>query len=955
MRRLVNLALFASLALVGSPAAVATEPTATTTADAPELRPGQIRRGNGRFPYEETVLENGLRVISLEDDSTPIAAVQLWYHVGSKDERPDRNGFAHMFEHMMFRGTEKLGNKEHFDYVRRTGGNCNAYTAFDQTVYVQEFPSNQLEMVLWMEAERMANLRVDEGGFATERNVVKEEWRMGRNQPYGDMLPAVLDFLFTTHPYRWSPIGDLDHLQAASVDELMDFWETYYVPNNATLVVVGDVDHAEVRKLARKSFGWIPRCDPPPRVTHEAEPTQTQKRRIELEPKNGPVPIAALAFRGVPQGHDDALPLDMLMQILGGGESSRVYVDVVRRKDAAAMALGIYIGMEQAGFAALAGIAMPFGDTDKIMDALWEQVELVKKDGVTDAELAKVRNQIARSQVTEALTVASKANLLGSAHVLEGDAQRANTYFNRVRTVTADDLKRVANTYLVEELANEIVIEPGIKSMLGTVLSLGGGGKGQEQAEEEEIDAGRRAVAQGPKAEATPPKGYPEAPPVAPPLAVDIDISGDERLLENGLKLVVVENDEVPFVSASLRFRVGAFTEDPDFAGTAAMAASMITRGTFVRDAETLAAELEQHAISLAATAEHDSMSVNVAALPDQFDRALRLLSEVVQVPAFDAKEFKTLRDQTVTGMAITETTPTVIADRSFDAALWGDHVYARPAEGTSEDVQELSNGVLEEWWHANALPENAVLYVVGDVDAEAVEASVKRYLGTWEGDGTPTPRPPLAKTARRGTVIRLVDKPGAIQSEIRAGHEGITRDHAMYAPGVVLTQVFGGAFSSRLMESIRVEKGLTYGASGGLSSRRLGGTFGVRTFTKTETTAETVRAVIEEVERMRDVPPTDAELSDAVSYLAGSFAGSLETPQAVSGRLWTLELNDLPRDYWNTYLKRISQTTSADVAEVAQALLDPDQMTIVVVGDAKAIKESLEEIAPVEVISEGR
>lgn len=953
MRPVASLALLAALFAAPTPAA---EPPLPVSADAPELKPGQIRRGKGRFAYEETVLDNGLRVISLEDDSTPIAAVQLWYHVGSKDERADRNGFAHMFEHMMFRGTEKLGNKEHFDYVRRTGGNCNAYTSFDQTVYVQEFPSNQLEMVLWMEAERMAALRVDEGGFATERNVVKEEWRMGRNAPYGDMLPAVLDFLFTTHPYRWSPIGDLDHLQAASVDELMNFWETYYVPNNATLVVVGDVDHAEVRKLAAKCFGWIPRCDDPPRVDPSAEPVQTEKRRIELEPKNGPVPIGVLAFRAVPQGHPDALALNMLMQILGGGESSRVYLDLVRRKEVAAVGMGMYVGMEQAGFAGLVGVAMPFGDTDDIMDALWEQVEIIKRDGVTDAELAKVRNQIARGQVTEALTVASKANLLGTAHVIEGDTQRANTYFDRVREVTSDDLKRVANTYLVESLANEIVIEPGLKSMLGTVLSLGGGGSDEaEPGDEEEIEAGRRAVAQGPKAEAAPPTNYPDAPPVAPPLDVEIDISGDERLLENGLKLVVVENDEVPFVSASLRFSVGAFTEDPEAAGTASMAATMITRGTFVRDAEALAAELEQHAISMGASAGHDSMSVDVSALPDEFDRALRLLSEVVQVPAFDGKEFDTLRGQTVTGMAITETTPSVVADRAFDKALWGDHVYGRPAEGTSEDVGELSTVGLEDWWYENALPENAVLYVVGDVEADAVEASVDRYLGSWEGVGERTPRPPLAKTARKGMVIKLVDKPGAIQSEIRAGHEGITRDHAMYAPGVVLTQVFGGAFSSRLMESIRVEKGLTYGASGGFTTRRLGGTFGVRTFTKTATTAETVQAVIDEVQRMRDVPPTDQELSDAVAYLAGSFAGSLETPQAVSNRLWTLELNDLPDDYWNRYLDRIRNTSADEIAGVAEALLAPEELTIVVVGDADEVKESLEEIATVEVIREGR
>ncbi len=914
-----------------------------------------VRKGIGRFPFEETVLENGLRVISLQDTSTPICAAQLWYHVGSKDEKVDRQGFAHMFEHMMFRGSERLGNKEHFDFIRRTGGNCNAYTAFDQTVYVQEFPANQLEMVLWMEAERMAALKIDSGGFATERAVVEEERRLGLNQPYGDVLEQALEYLFTEHPYRWSPIGKIEHLRAATEDDLQEFWDTYYVPNNATLVVVGDVTHAEVRRLAQKSFGWIPACPEPPRVT-VMEPEQTKLRKATFEPKNGPVPIAAIAFRAVPEGHPDALPLDMLMQILGGGESSRLYLDLVRRKDVAAMAMGMSASMEQAGFAVVAGISMPFGDTDDILDALWEQVELIKQEGVTDEELAKVRNQIARGQVTGALTVASKANLLGNAAVILGDTQLANTYFDRVQQITPADLKRVANAYLVQKRANELVVEPGLGSMLNTVLSLGGGAAEETGTDEpaEELEGGRRAMASGPKAGAEAPEGYPTAPPVAPPLETRIDLSGETRILENGLKLVVVENHEVPFISASLNFKVGSFAEDPAFPGTAAMAFSMVTRGTFVRDAEALAAELEKHAINLSAGAGHDSGNVNVSSLPEQFERSLRLLSEVVQVPAFDAGEFKTLRDQLLTGMAISEKTPSVQADRDFDKALWGDHPYGRPAEGTSANVQQLQLDLVADWWAEHARPENAVLYIAGDVSVDDAAAAADRFLGTWEGEGDAITTALPAFKPPEQTTIRLVDKPGAIQSEIRAGHQGITRRSHYYAPGVVLTQVFGGAFSSRLMEKIRVELGLTYGASGGLASQRFGGTFKVRTFTKTPTSAETVNAVIDEVRRMVDEPPTESELDDAVSYLAGSFAGSLETPQAVSGRLWTLELNDLPGDYWATYLQRIAATSRDDVAAAARDLLHPDQMVIVVVGDAAQIQESLEEIAPVTVIKEG-
>ncbi|MBM3986106.1 MAG: insulinase family protein, partial [Planctomycetes bacterium] len=481
-----------------APSAPAAAPDAPAAPAAPTFA---VRQGEGRLPFEETVLDNGLRVISLEDRSAPIVAVQLWYHVGSKDEQPDRQGFAHMFEHMMFRGTDRLGPKDHFDHIRRTGGNCNAFTSFDQTVYVQELPANQLELVLWLEAERMAALKIDEGGFATERKVVEEERRLGLNQPYGDVAEKLLAGLFTEHPYRWSPIGQIEHLRASTADDIQKFWDTYYVPNNCTLVVVGDVEHARVRELAQRSFGWIPRCPDPPRVTVR-EPEQTALERWTIKPENGPVPVAGIAFRAVPDGHPDAVALSLLMSILGGGESSRVYIDLVRRRDIAVAGMGLFIGLEQAGFAALVGVTMPFGDTDGVLEALWEQVELVKAQGVTEEELAKARKQALAADVAELQTVASKANALGQAATLFGDAQEANVRIRRMETVTAADLQRVAQAYLVRERANEIEIKPGLLSAAKAMLSMGSkeGDQPEMESPEAEVEGGRRAAASGPKA-----------------------------------------------------------------------------------------------------------------------------------------------------------------------------------------------------------------------------------------------------------------------------------------------------------------------------------------------------------------------------------------------------------------------------------------------------------------------
>ncbi|HZL98791.1 MAG TPA: insulinase family protein, partial [Planctomycetota bacterium] len=608
-----------------------------------------------------------------------------------------------------------------------------------------------------------------------------------------------------------------------------------------------------------------------------------------------------------------------------------------------------------------AGVTKPplmGGKTAPVIDALWEQVDKVVAEGVTADELAKVKKQARRADVTGTLGIAEKASRLGQAATIWGDAQKANERIRLIEAVTAEDLQRVAQTYLTRERATEVRIEPSMISMLKGLASAASLGDKPEDADEKqageaEVEGGARATAGGPKALARPPEGYAQSPPVAPPIATKVDIRGVERTLDNGLKLVVIENHEVPFVSASLRLTAGSFTEDPAHPGTASMAAGMVTRGTIARDAEALALELERNGIGLGAGADHDAASVSVSSLTEDVERALRLMSEVVQAPRFDAKEFRTLRDQTATGMAVAEKTPSVIADRAFDEALWGSHPYARPAEGTSADLSGLEPGLLRDWWETWVRPDTATLYVAGDITPDEAERIAGRYLGTWEAEGQATPAPLPAIEPPAATRITLVDRPGAIQSEIRAGHLGITRANPLYPSGVVLSQVFGGSFSSRLNDSLRVQKGLTYGARGGLSSARFGGEFGVSTFTKTPKTGETVRAVLDEIARMRDEPPSDKELGDAAAYVSGSFAGSLETPEAMAERLWILQLNGLPADWWNTYMQRVVSTRVDDVQDAARDLLDPARLHIVVVGDAEAVKAELEQIAPVEVISE--
>lgn len=911
-----------------------------------------------QYEFHEKMLANGLKIVTLEDNSCPVVAIQVWYHVGSKDEDPERTGFAHMFEHMMFRGTDRLGPEDHFEYIRGTGGNCNAYTSFDQTVYVQKVPKNQLPMVFWLEAERMSALKVDEEGFATERAVVEEERRMGLNQPYGSVPEKILPQVFQEHPYKWMPIGNIEHLRAATSEELLRFWETYYVPNNATLVVVGDVDHEWVEEEAQKAFGWIPRCAEPPRVDIE-EPLRDEPLVLEIQEERGPVPIIAAGYRTVPQDHDDALPLEMLMTILGGGESSRLYKSVVDENEKAAMAMAGSFGLEDEGLAGAGAVLMPFGDADGALELIEAEIERIKTEPVTESELSKAKANFRRQLVDESMTVESKARLVGTAAVFMGGARTLNQRAERIESITVQDLNRVANAYLVPERRVTIHVKPTLGGMVKTLF---GGLMGKNKAgEEDEHDHGDKdqpttstmAERRGPKADAKRPDGYPESAPVADPLAAKVPIDVVEKTLDNGLQVVVVENHEVPIVSMRLGLLNGAFMDPADRPGAGSLACSMLTKGARGRTAQQLAEELETHAVRLSASAGMDSATVSGSSVTGQLGRLARLMALVVRSPTFPDKEFGKLKRQVLTGMSIAEKQPTSIADREFRKGLYGEHFYARDSSGTSDDVEALTTADCAAWWKRCARPDQAVLYFAGDVDPEMAFEIADGFFGDWEADDE-APRADIRPFPEpKPTHIVLVDVPGAIQSQIRVGHRGFTRHDPRYFHGRILTQLFGGSFNSRLNKTIRVEKGLTYGARGGLDSDRFGGRFYVSTFSKTASTAEAVEAILGEIERMRAEAPSEDEMKQSRSYIVGSFAGNHETPGSIAGELWSLKVDGLQKSFIDDYLESVVAAKSEDVMEVGRSIIDPEHLVIVVVGDASQVKAGLEKIAPVTVLDE--
>lgn len=898
--------------------------------------------GEQLFDYRETELDNGMKVITLEDFSCPIVEVQVWYHVGSKDEDPQRQGFAHMFEHMMFKGTDRVGEQDYFNFIQMVGGIDNASTNFDATVYHQTVPANQLELVLWLEAERMGFLRIDQDSFDTERKVVEEELRMRENRPYGTLFKKQFAELFKVHPYRWTPIGKLSHLRTSSVAELREFWKRNYVPNNATLIIVGAVKHHDAQRLVKKYFGWIPRYEEPKRVTIR-EPELKKSRTVIIDDENAPAGIVEVNWRTVPLGHKDETVLDLLSAVLGGGNSSRLYRELVAQKQLAVSTEASTYNMEHDGVFFAQAMHSPNKDPNELLEAIWRHIEKVRTEQVSAEELQKSRNQMLKMIVTQNLEIKSKARMLGNAAVKKGDASRANTRLEEIRAVTVEDIQRVANQYLTDDKAYTFIVKPNPKGAMA----------GKKDDESALVTSQREETAPAPGREGVSrPKTFPQKAPFGKLKTSKFTPGYSRTTLDNGLKVMVVPNHEIPFVSIKLGLLNGAWTEDKP--GTASMAMNMLTKGTAKHSEGELAEELERYAISLNGIAGMDTCRIEANCLAEHVDRAMELLTEVLLEPAFEEGEFEKLRTQVITGLEIEAQEPAYLAAKDFRKHIYGDHPYARTVTGEISDVKALQISDLKEWWKKFARADTATLIFAGDIEKEKAMVLAEWLLGKWETD-LPKTEIILADFPQpRDTHIYLIDRPGSMQSEIRIGQFGITRhDQPEYFISRVVSNYFGWAFNSRLNEGIRVKKGLTYSIVGSYNAKNFGGEFLVNTFSKTDSTAETISAVIEEIKSLRNERPTEKELADSQSFFAGSFVRYRETPQQIARDLWLIESQNLGDDYLDRFLAKIANTIQDECIHLTQSTLDINKLVIVVVGDASKLAEELKKIAPVTVQAE--
>jgi zinc protease len=411
---------------------------------------------SGKINFIEYDLPNGLHVILHEDHSTPIVAVDIWYHVGSKNEDPERTGFAHLFEHMMFQGSANVKKAEHMAYIQKAGGTFNGSTNWDRTNYFQVVPSNQLELVLWLESDRMMSLNVNQENLDNQREVVKEErrWRVD-NRPYGTQWEETFKRLFKVHPYRWPVIGYMEHLNAAKLEEVKKFFDTYYVPNNAVLVIAGDIDFEKTKNLVQKYFGDIPRGKYEIKRPNVVEPPLTQQVRDTIY-DNVRLPAVFIAFRIPKDGERDFYALDLLANVLGSGRSSRLYQKLVYEKRIAQNVNVYAIGMEDAGVFKIDAYCSIGHKPEEVEREIWNEIEKIHRELITEKELQKVKNQTESQTLSNYQTVLSKADQLAHYYVIHGNADEINHELDKILSITREEIRDSAVKYLRPE--NSVVL-----------------------------------------------------------------------------------------------------------------------------------------------------------------------------------------------------------------------------------------------------------------------------------------------------------------------------------------------------------------------------------------------------------------------------------------------------------------------------------------------------------------
>jgi zinc protease len=921
----------AALSVFGQQTSISTPPKKTPAKSASRQPSKPVSNEFPSIKYEKYTLSNGLDVILSEDHRLPLVATNIWYHVGPANELPGRTGFAHLFEHMMFEGSKHVPGSGHIRYLEAAGASdLNGTTEFDRTNYFETLPSNQLELALWLESDRMGYLldKLDQASLTNQQAVVRNERRQSiENSPYGIVEEGLFHLLFPKgHPYYADVMGSHADIQAAKLEDVRNFFKLYYRPNNASLAIVGDFDPTQAKELVEKYFGPLKRGAPVPKINVVTPPITAEHRAVIHDQVELPrVYIAWLTSPIFKPGDADA---DLTAEILGGGKSSRLYKKLVYEKQ---IALDVSASQQSLVLGSVFEIvvtARPGHTADEMEKAIDEELANFRKNGPTSVELERARNGIETGMI-EGL------ERLGG---FGGVADRLNEYnhyldnpgyfpqdIHRYEAATTASIRAFADAQLKPTARVVVYGIPG-KPDLGPVVPTPPNlQKGQSTGGESvNADAAWRD---------NPPKPAPARP---------LNLPAPEVFkLSNGLTVYYRYREGLPVVAANLVFNSGSGANPVDKAGLASFTANMLQQGTGTRNAIQIADEAALLGTALSSGASMDASSVGASSLTKNFPGVLDLMADVILHPTFPPGEVERRRASRLAAFADERSDPNTIVARTSVSALFGPHhPYGYDNAGTVASIKAMKREDMLDFWKLHYAPNNAALVVSGNIPIADLKTLAESKFGAWKSEEVPTPQFGEPETTKAKIVI--VDRPGAPQTQMRLLQMGVARSTPDYPALEVMNSELGGLFSSRINMNLREEHGYTYGASSFFIYRRTLGYFVVGGGIRTDVTAPAVTEILKEIHRMVDTQMTPEELSLAKDSQSRSLPGLFETSFGEAGALSEIYMYNLPLNYFANLPGELNAVTAEEAQDVAKKYLHPNQMILVCVGDRTKIEPEL-------------
>lgn len=883
--------------------------------------------------FEKYELENGLDVILHQDKSDPVVSVAIQYDVGSNREKTGRTGFAHLFEHMLFQESENVPQDQFFKNIQDAGGTLNGFTQKDRTVYYEIVPNNALEKVLWMESDRMGFLinTVTESAFYNQQEVVQNEKRQRvDNNPYGHTGWVLDKNLYPEgHPYSWQVIGELEDLQNATVEDVKEFYDQYYGPNNATLVIAGDFETSEAKELVEKYFGEIKR-------RQEVEPLEpqpanlTETKRLYHEDNFANAPQLNMVWPTVPQYTEEAYALNIFAEVFSSGKKAPLYKVLVKEKELASRPFAYNNSQVVAGEFHIGVTANEGVDLDEVEAGINEAFAMFEENGITDRDLERVKAGLETGFYNGISSVLGKSFQLASYNVSKGDPGFIEQDIENIKAVTKEQVMDVYNKYIkgkpfvmtsfVPKGQIELIAENSTKA----------------EIVEEEIKENVAKVVEDAKTEvAKTPSNFDRSvtPAEGETPALNIPSSWKAEL-SNGMEVYGIEQNEIPTVNFSLVIEGGHLLDDINKNGVANLMSDILMEGTATKTPEQLEEEIELLGASINMYTTNESIVVRGNTLTRNFDKTMELVKEILLEPRWDEEELARIKTSTINGIKRNAANPNVVAGQVYDKLLYGeDHIFSYPTSGTVESVEAITMQDLKDFYANNFSPSVSRMHVVGKISKDATLETLEGIEEGWAAKEVTIPEYPIANTRDKASLY-FVDIPNAKQSVINIGYIALPRTDADFYPAEVMNYKLGGSFSGNVNLILREEKGYTYGARSGFSGSKIPGAFTASSSVRTNTTGESVQIFKDEIAKYKDgISQEDLEFTK--NALIKSNARRFETQGALLGMLQEMSSYDLPANYIEDEETTVKNMTLEQHKELANKYLDESKMAYLVVGDA--------------------